>query len=117
MSIATAFCGLSSICLPMTVSYWLLILNITLYGVLTGYIDSEMQSVILDIWGKAKSTPILQLHHATYSLGTFLACLIIAPFLGKVIYYSNHEHLVSDRVAEASGPRRTVASPGASGTD
>ena len=84
MSIATALCGLSSLLLPVTVSYWLLILNISFYGVLTGYIDAEMQSVILDIWGKSKSTPILQLHHATYSLGTFLACLIIAPFLDKV---------------------------------
>ena len=88
MSIATALCGLSSLLLPVTVSYWLLILNITLYGVLTGYIDAEMQSVILDIWGKSKSTPILQLHHATYSLGTFLACLIIAPFLEKVKFFA-----------------------------
>ena len=66
MAIATALSGISSVLVPITTVYLLLIINITFYGVITGYIDAVMQSVIMEIWGKEKSAPILQLHHATY---------------------------------------------------
>jgi len=40
-----------SILVPITSDYFLLIINITLYGIITGYIDAQMQIVIMDIWG------------------------------------------------------------------
>ena len=34
------------------------------------------------VWGESESASILQLHHFTYSIGAFLAPLIVAPFYG-----------------------------------
>jgi len=38
------------------------------------------QVIILKIWGSTKSASIIQLHHFTFSIGAFIAPLIVRPF-------------------------------------
>lgn len=35
---------------------------------------------MLKVWGPTKSASILQLHHFTFSVGAFLAPLLVSPF-------------------------------------
>ena len=35
---------------------------------------------MLKVWGAKKSASILQLHHFTFSVGAFLAPVLVAPF-------------------------------------
>ena len=38
------------------------------------------KSILLRVWGEDASASYLQMHHFTYSVGAFLAPLVVAPF-------------------------------------
>jgi len=38
---------------------------------------------MLKVWGSKKSASILQLHHFTFSVGAFLAPVLVAPFYSQ----------------------------------
>ena len=39
-----------------------------------------LKSILLRVWGEDASASYLQMHHFTYSVGAFLAPLVVAPF-------------------------------------
>ena len=76
LSISVLLCGLGIAVMPILTDLWLLIVIVTLTGIITGYIDTAIQCIMLKVWGAKKSASILQLHHFTFSIGAFLAPLL-----------------------------------------
>jgi len=75
--------GIIGICtgvVPILTDFWLLVVIVTLGGVIVGFNDALIQSILLRVWGEDKSASYLQMHHFTYSVGAFLAPLVVAPF-------------------------------------
>jgi MFS family permease len=69
--------------IPLVVDFWLLIILILIPGFFSGYLDAGIQAILLEVWGPEKSRPLIQSFHFMYTIGAFLAPLIIAPFLEK----------------------------------
>jgi len=78
--ISAAVCGASLGIIPILEDLWIMILVISITGIMLGYIDAAIQVIILKIWGSTKSASIIQLHHFTFSIGAFIAPLIVRPF-------------------------------------
>jgi len=75
-----------AICLvfiPIVVDFWLLIILILLPGLFAGFLDAGIQAILLQVWGPTKSRPLIQSFHFMYTIGAFLAPIIIAPFIEK----------------------------------
>ena len=73
-----------SICLiviPLITDLWLLCLVILAPGIFCGFIAIGLQAIILQVWGPEKSRPLIQSFHFMYTIGAFLAPLIMGPFL------------------------------------
>ena len=69
--------------IPVVVDFWLLIILILLPGYFAGYLDAAIQAILLQVWGPEKSRPLIQSFHFMYTIGAFLAPIIIKPFLDK----------------------------------
>ena len=82
LAISLAICGVSIGVQPFIVDFWLLILIIAIGGIIIGFNDAIIQQILLRVWGEEESASILQLHHFTYSIGAFLAPLLVSPFYG-----------------------------------
>ena len=50
-------------------------------GICAGIIDAGLQSILLEVWGPEKSRPLIQSFHFMYTIGAFLAPVIMGPFL------------------------------------
>ena len=69
--------------IPVVNDFWLLILLILVPGYFAGYLDAGIQAILLQVWGPKKSRPLIQSFHFMYTIGAFLAPIIIKPFLEK----------------------------------
>ncbi|CBY15514.1 unnamed protein product [Oikopleura dioica] len=84
--------------MPILTDLWLLIIIVTITGIIAGYIDAAIQCIMLKVWGSKKSASILQLHHFTFSIGAFLAPLLVSPF------YSGDDDICSDSTDDNNEP-------------
>ena len=82
LAVSLAICGVAIGVQPIIVDFWLLIIIITIGGIIIGFNDAMIQQILLRVWGEDDSASILQLHHFTYSIGAFLAPLLVSPFYG-----------------------------------
>lgn len=62
-------------------SFALMCTVIALTGLGFGVVDSGIQSLILTIWGDKNSRSLIQLFHAAFSVGAFLAPIFCQPFM------------------------------------
>ena len=62
-----------------------LIFKILIPGIFGGLIDSGIQSILLEVWGPVKSRPLVQSFHFMYTVGAFLAPLIMG-LASKIIF-------------------------------
>ena len=69
------------IVIPTVTAFWLLCIMILVPGVCAGFIDAGLQAIILEVWGPEKSRPLIQSFHFMYTIGAFLAPVIMNPFL------------------------------------
>ena len=69
------------IVIPTVTAFWLLCIMILVPGVCAGFIDAGLQAIILEVWGPEKSRPLIQSFHFMYTIGAFLAPVIMTPFL------------------------------------
>ena len=63
--------------------YLCIIFKVLLPGLFAGFLDAGIQAILLQVWGPTKSRPLIQSFHFMYTIGAFLAPIIIAPFLEK----------------------------------
>jgi len=82
LAVSLAVCGVSLGVMPFIVDFWLLIIIIAIGGIIVGFNDAIIQQILLRVWGEEDSASILQLHHFTYSIGAFIAPLLVSPFYG-----------------------------------
>ncbi|XP_039268619.1 sodium-dependent glucose transporter 1A-like isoform X2 [Styela clava] len=73
--------GLVDLAVPWISQFWVLIIDITLGGIMFGYLDAGLQALILQLWGEKASRAQIQLFHFMYSVGAFIAPLMASPFL------------------------------------
>ena len=57
--------------------------EVLLPGLFAGFLDAGIQAILLQVWGPTKSRPLIQSFHFMYTIGAFLAPIIIAPFIEK----------------------------------
>ena len=60
-------------------------------GIFGGLIDSGIQSILLEVWGPVKSRPLVQSFHFMYTVGAFLAPLIMG-LASKILGFSKVFH-------------------------
>ena len=60
-------------------------------GIFGGLIDSGIQSILLEVWGPVKSRPLVQSFHFMYTVGAFLAPLIMG-LASKILEFSKVFH-------------------------
>ena len=58
------------------------------------------QQILLRVWGEQDSASILQLHHFTYSIGAFLAPLLVSGF------YNTDENTQDELCGRDNGTNR-----------
>ncbi|RWS05724.1 uncharacterized protein B4U79_19080 [Dinothrombium tinctorium] len=78
--ISTVACSATTAYFPLNRKFWILCLNSSVNGFLTGFMISGGNAWLLHLWGKA-SPPFLQAFHFCFGLGAFIGPLVAEPFL------------------------------------
>ena len=69
--------GICLLFIPLVVDFWLLCILVLLPGAFAGHLDAGLQSILLEVWGPTKSRPLIQSFHFMYTVGAFLAPVIM----------------------------------------
>ncbi|RWS05153.1 Sodium-dependent glucose transporter 1-like protein [Dinothrombium tinctorium] len=106
--ISTVACSATTAYFPLNRKFWILCLNSSVNGFLTGFMISGGNAWLLHLWGKA-SPPFLQAFHFCFGLGAFIGPLVAEPFLlplhhEEIEIHVNSSHLNSSLHLNSSFP-------------